>query len=181
MWLQKEYSKTAGWDDMSWQYDHAILKLYDIETKETVQLTEPDWMSTHADIDGDVIVWLDHRNSKCLKLDYMVKIKSADFVKSAEEILNKQRTQEQLSSVRKEIDALHDGYQDINPGDSYTLCYDAETQITELFLNETLLTTVSSEEFAQVYFSIWLGEQNPLSSSLRKNLLSGPAWRNQNG
>lgn len=68
---------------------------------------------------------------------------------------------------------LHNAYQDVQKGDSYYLCYDAQQHQTTLTLNDTKLVTVPSAEFAKVYFGIWLGEIKPIDERLRERLLRG--------
>jgi hypothetical protein len=53
------------------------------------------------------------------------------------------------------------------------MCYDAKQQASTLVLNAETLTTVKSAAFASVYFSIWLGEKQPIAQVLREELLEG--------
>jgi hypothetical protein len=111
--------------------------------------------------------------SKCLHLQYAVGVKKDDFITAANTVLARQFTPEQLNKVANELDILHDGYQDVEKGDSYTLCYADKTETTSLALNDKVVVAVSSPVFAETYFSIWLGETEPLDDKLRKNLLAG--------
>lgn len=111
--------------------------------------------------------------SKCLHLQYVVGVKKDDFITAANTVLARQFTPEQLSRVADELEILHDGYQDVEKGDSYTLCYADKTATTSLALNDEVVVAVSSPAFAETYFSIWLGENEPLDDKLRKNLLAG--------
>lgn len=111
--------------------------------------------------------------SKCLHLQYVVGVKKDDFITAANTVLARQFTPEQLNKVASELEMLHDGYQDVEKGDSYTLCYADETKTTSLALNDKIVVSVASPAFAEIYFSIWLGETEPLDDKLRGNLLAG--------
>lgn len=110
--------------------------------------------------------------SKCLHLQYSVGIEKDDFITAANTILTRQFSPEQLGQVSNELEILHGGYKDVEEGDSYTLCYYEKTETTSLALNGQELVSVSSPDFAEIYFSIWLGNTAPLDEKLRKNLLT---------
>ena len=115
---------------------------------------------------------LDGKTSRCLKLQYSVALKADDFRKSAIKILSRQHSPETLERVKSEIERLHNAYREVGEGDSYSLCYDAENQTTTLSLNQQELVSIASPEFAEIYFGIWLGENEPLDEELRKQLLT---------
>jgi hypothetical protein len=118
---------------------------------------------------------LDADVSKCLKLTYDVKLKPEDFIKGANMVLERQHPTEHLEMLKPHIDALHDAYQSVDKGDTYLLCYDAQTSTTSLSLNETTVAVIESEPFSSAYFGIWLSPDQPLSSSLQKDLVKGTA------
>lgn len=111
--------------------------------------------------------------SKCLNLEYTVNVGKDDFIKAANSVLNRQFTQEQLTPVSSEIEALHQGYRDVRDGDRYTLCYNSIKKTTSLSYNGSKLVAINSPTFAEIYFSIWLGSSNPLDKKLRDDLLAG--------
>lgn len=111
--------------------------------------------------------------SKCLYLEYAVDIEREDFVKAANSVLNRQFSDQQLAQVDQYIELLHQGYRDVQDGDSYTLCYTSTDKVTTLSYNDILLVSVDAPHFAKVYFSIWLGQNEPLDESLRDDLLAG--------
>ncbi len=115
---------------------------------------------------------LDGKTSRCLNLRYSVALKADDFRKSAVKILSRQHAPEKLERVKTEIERLHNAYREVGAGDSYSLCYDAESQTTTLSLNRQELVSIVSPEFAEVYFGIWLGDNEPLDEGLRKQLLT---------
>lgn len=110
-------------------------------------------------------------SSRCLQLNYNVSLSAENFIEAADTILAKQHSKEALDAVHGEISQLHTSYQKVEEGDTYTLCYDAERQETELRLNHKLLVTIASATFAEYYFGIWLGEKDPLSDDLRNDLI----------
>jgi hypothetical protein len=117
---------------------------------------------------------MDSETSRCLKLTYNVSLAVKDFVLGAEIVLARQHSPEKIAKLRKEIDMLHRAYRDVRKGDSYYLCYDAQQRLTTLTLNDTELVSVTSAEFAEAYFGIWLGAVQPIDEKLRDRLLSGP-------
>lgn len=135
-----------------------FIKVYDasLYTKEAVH--DQDILS------GDI--------SKCLFLHYAVSVGRDDFIKAADTVLARQFTAEERSGVQQEIDSLHKAYVDVADGDIYSLCYDRSTGRTTLSLNSKELATIDSGQFAKIYFSIWLGETDPLDESLRDSLLA---------
>lgn len=116
---------------------------------------------------------LSPQSSRCLKLNYAVSLTKRDFIEAAEKILRKQHDLNIIERVRPQLAQLHDNYQPVRDGDSYTLCYNGQTQTTRLLLNGIEQVEIQSADFAAVYFGIWLGEKEPLSQELRSALLSG--------
>ncbi len=109
--------------------------------------------------------------SKCLKLTYDVELKPEDFVKGAETVLKRQYPAEHLELLKPHVEALHSAYQRVEKGDSYVLCYEAETGQTSLSLNDQTVAVIESEPFSSAYFGIWLSPNQPLSESLQKKLV----------
>lgn len=110
--------------------------------------------------------------SKCLLLEYNVPVSSKDFIKAANTVLKRQFTDEKLGKVQNELDRLHSNYSDVKDGDNYTLCYDKSKSKTILSQNNKEIVRIQSRPFAEVYFSIWLGNKSPLDNVLRDNLLA---------
>lgn len=111
--------------------------------------------------------------SKCLLLEYVVDIGKEDFVKAANTVLNRQFSENQLARVNSDIESVHQGYRDVRDGDSYTLCYSSTDSLTTLSYNGGVLVSIDSPDFAEIYFSIWLGSSDPLDETLRNDLLAG--------
>ena len=113
---------------------------------------------------------LDPDVSKCLELNYSVGLKPEDFIKGATIVLERQHPTEYLERIRPHVDALHDAYRPVDKGDTYILCYDAESEMTTLSLNTEQLVAIQSEEFSSAYFGIWLSPDQPLSTALQRQL-----------
>lgn len=110
--------------------------------------------------------------SKCLRLEYAVDVSRKDFITAANKVLSRQFTPERLMTVENELNTLHEGYRDVKDGDSYSLCYREADKTTTLSLNGGDIVSIASADFAEIYFSIWLGSSNPLDKTLRDNLLA---------
>jgi hypothetical protein len=109
--------------------------------------------------------------SRCLKLDYAVEVSPEDFIRAADTILKRQHDKDILTRVEPEINKLHRSYSKVAKGDNYTLCYDSAARATTLYRNSLPQVEIVSEEFAEIYFGIWLGAKDPLSDGLRNRLL----------
>jgi hypothetical protein len=104
-----------------------------------------------------------------LKLEYFWEIGGEKFGPAAESVLERNLDEESLERLRPQIEALHQQYRDVKPGDRYALTY-LPGEGTELAKNGLRLALVPGEEFAPAYFGIWLGE-DPLDRDLRDQLL----------
>ena len=106
---------------------------------------------------------------KRLELQYFRALSGPDFGKAAEEVMAGTVPKAQLASLRPRIDRLHALYEDIKPGDRYSLTYIPGVG-TELALNGQPKGTVEGADFAAAYFAIWLGSK-PISESLKAQML----------
>jgi hypothetical protein len=109
---------------------------------------------------------------KRLELEYFWAIAGPDFGKAADALLPKNVPEETLAQLRPRIERLHALYEDVKPGDRYSLTYIPGVG-TELALNGKVKGTIEGANFAAAYFTIWLGPQ-PLSASLKAQLLGTP-------
>lgn len=110
--------------------------------------------------------------SKCLKLIYDVSLTPDNFIEGANTILAKQHPETILEGFKSELDTLHAAYQPVEDGDHYTLCYDSISATTTLSLNNSKLAAITSRDFSNIYFGIWLGKEDPLDEDLRDDLLT---------
>jgi hypothetical protein len=106
---------------------------------------------------------------KRLELEYFWSIDGDKFGPVAESALERNLDAESFERLRPRVEALHEKYQDVEPGDRYALTYLPE-EGTELARNGVRLALVPGEDFARAYFGIWLGEA-PLDRGLRDRLL----------
>jgi hypothetical protein len=106
---------------------------------------------------------------KRLELEYFWPIAGDKFGPVAERVLERNLDADTLEQLRPRVEALHEKYQDVEPGDRYALTY-LPGEGTELAKNGVRLALVPGEEFARAYFGIWLGEA-PLDRGLRDKLV----------
>jgi hypothetical protein len=109
---------------------------------------------------------------KRLELEYFWDIPGEKFGPVAESALARNLDERSLERLRPQIEAFHQKYQNVKPGDRYALTY-LPGEGTELAKNGIRLALVPGEEFARAYFRIWLGEA-PLDRDLRDQLLKQP-------
>jgi hypothetical protein len=105
-----------------------------------------------------------------LELYYFRKIGREDVIKAAWTTLNRQHPAATLERLRGDLDALHDKFQDIQPGDRYALNFAPESGLS-LERNGEIAFTSQDPELARAYLGIWLAP-NGLSDTLRNQLLA---------
>ena len=104
-----------------------------------------------------------------LAIRYSRNFKKQTLIKSADTILNDLHDASDLSAIQAKLDKINSYYVDVEKGDAYTLVYHPDKGTT-LFLNDEPLVTLEGKEFAEIYFSIWLGG-HPKSKALKNDLL----------
>lgn len=107
--------------------------------------------------------------SYALSLRYEKSLTRDTLVKTANSILQDLHGKAILKRIEKELSKINEYYLDVQKGDVYTLVYHPNRGTTLLF-NEMPLVTISGEEFARIYFSIWLGD-HPKTKNLKRDLL----------
>lgn len=112
------------------------------------------------------------KSSRCLLLSYEVDLSVENFIEAADKVLNRQHDTEHIERIQNQLDQLNLSYRDVRENDQYLLCYDGNLKQTNLRLNGKLLTTLTSDIFAEIYFGIWLGEKAPIDLGLRSDLLA---------
>jgi len=108
---------------------------------------------------------------KILELVYLREISADDFTRSSDKLLRENLSQEQYQQLGERLVELYRLFRDVQTGDRYTLAYHPETG-TELRFNGDPLGRIPGHDFAQAYFSIWLGSR-PISVTFRDQLLGG--------
>jgi Chalcone isomerase-like len=114
-----------------------------------------------ADVLGDV--------PKRLELSYFWGISGPKFGEAGDEILAQNIDPQMLARLRPRLDKLNALYEDVRPGDRYSLTYVPGVG-TELALNDRPLGVIDGADFGSAYFRIWLGD-HPLDTRLRDQLL----------
>ncbi|WP_373501784.1 chalcone isomerase family protein [Desulfococcus sp.] len=104
-----------------------------------------------------------------LELEYLHAIKKEDFAESTRVWIRKNTSETAFERLGPEIERFNRLYENVSPGDRYTLAYDPAVGTT-LSLNGEEKGTVEGAEFSAALFSIWIGK-TPLSDKLRAGLL----------
>ena len=107
--------------------------------------------------------------AKCLELAYSVGLSAEDFQESGNAILKRNVDQTTWEGLQDRLAMLNAAYQSVEKGDRYALAY-LPGQGTTLKLNGVPLVTIEGADFANAYFSIWLGE-DAAKKSFRDDLL----------
>ena len=108
---------------------------------------------------------------RCLLLEYRREVTRDLIVTAATTVLSRQGAA--LPALQERLDRLHSAYRDVGEGDRYILCH-APGRATRLLLNGQELTRIDGDDFAAVYFGIWLRE-GAISEELRATLLGDVA------
>ncbi len=106
---------------------------------------------------------------KRLEIEYYYSLVGRDIAAAGEKILAANVSTDQLQGLRPRIDRMQSWYQDVKPGDRYTLTY-IPGHGTELALNGKSKGIIEGADFAAAYFTIWLGKA-PMDVGLKDQLL----------
>ena len=109
---------------------------------------------------------------KRLELSYLRALKAGDFAEAADRVMPDNVPASAIDNIRSRIDQLNRLYQDIKPGDRYSLTYVPGVG-TELAHNGTVKGIIPGSDFAAAYFAIWLGP-DPINQRLKEGLLGLP-------
>ncbi|MGD9301306.1 MAG: chalcone isomerase family protein [Desulfobacterales bacterium] len=107
--------------------------------------------------------------AKRIELEYFRAIKGKDFGPATNKSIAKNVDTQTFERLRPQIDYHNSLYQDVQPGDRYSLTY-IPGRGTELALNGEPIGVIEGADFAQAVFSIWLGS-NPINDSFKKQIL----------
>lgn len=105
----------------------------------------------------------------CLQFRYLRAIDKSIISESSTKLLQKNLSEQELSQIQKRIDTLNTAYRSVDKGDRSSLTY-IPSEGTTLRINGKKMTTIEGQDFAALYFKIWLGEK-PISISLRDHLM----------
>ncbi|MEM8867641.1 MAG: chalcone isomerase family protein [Verrucomicrobiota bacterium] len=104
-----------------------------------------------------------------LRFSYLRTIKKDIVLRSASRMLEKNLNPEEQQQIAERVAQINECYRTVSKGDSSALVYEPEVG-TSFVLNGERKITIPGQDFARLYFTIWLGEQ-PASVSLRDDLL----------
>ena len=106
---------------------------------------------------------------KRLEVEYFRAIKGKDFGPATRKMIAKNVDTLTLQRLESKIELHGRMYEDVKPGDRYSLTY-VPGRGTELALNGESKGTIEGSEFAAALFSIWLGDK-PINKSFKKEIL----------
>jgi hypothetical protein len=104
-----------------------------------------------------------------LNFRYDRNFRKEQLIRSADEILGELYTSKQLEEIDEQLKSINSTYLDVQKGDEYTLIYQP-VRGTTLLYNGKEKVTIPGERFAEIYFSIWLGD-HPKIKKLSRELL----------
>ena len=107
--------------------------------------------------------------AKRIELEYFRSIKGKDFGPATNESIAKNVDPKTFERLRPQIDFHNSLYEDVQPGDRYSLTY-IPGRGTELALNGEPKGLIEGADFAAAVFSIWLGSK-PINESFKKQIL----------
>ena len=107
--------------------------------------------------------------AKRLELEYFRAIKGEDFGPATDKYIAKNVDATTYERLRPQIAYHNSLYEDVQPGDRYSLTY-IPGRGTELALNGEPKGIIEGTEFAAAVFSIWLGSK-PINDSFKNQIL----------
>lgn len=107
--------------------------------------------------------------AKRIELEYRRAIRGRDFGPATYKGLSENIDSKTIERLRTRIDYHNSLYEDVKPGDRYSLTY-IPGRGTQLALNNEAKGVIEGADFASAIFSIWLG-QSPLNESFKDQLL----------
>jgi hypothetical protein len=107
--------------------------------------------------------------AKRIELEYFRAIKGDDFGPATHASIAKNVDAATYKRLRPQIEYHNSLYEDVQPGDRYSLTY-IPGRGTELALNGEPKGIIEGSEFAAAVFSIWLGPK-PINNSFKDQIL----------
>ena len=93
------------------------------------------------------------------------------MIKEANKIMEKNLTAERFEALKPMLDQLHEVFMDGEKGGRASILFNPGHGLTYEF-NDQMVINIPSDEFANAYFSIWLGEK-PSSRTIKEAMLKG--------
>ena len=106
---------------------------------------------------------------KRLEVEYFHAIKGEDFGITTNKMISKNIDSQTFQRIRSQIDYHNSLYEDVQPGERYSLTYIPERG-TELALNGKSKGIIKGADFASALFSMWLGKF-PMNGPFKQQLL----------
>jgi hypothetical protein len=110
--------------------------------------------------------------AKRLEVEYFHAIEGEDFGPATDKVIARNVDAQTLATLRPRIDQHNALYEDVQPGDRYSLTY-IPGRGTELALNGEPKGLIEGADFAAAIYAMWLGQQ-PMNESFKKQLLGAP-------
>ena len=110
---------------------------------------------------------------KKLIIRYKREIPSEKIIAAGNTLLQKNCLPEEFAAIQNGLEAINRAYTTPQKGDTYALSFHPERGSTVLYFNDEEVASVAGEDFANLYFRIWLGE-HPVSEKFRNELLRLP-------
>jgi len=107
--------------------------------------------------------------AKRIEIEYLRPIEGKDFGPATDKGIAQNVDSETYKRLRPQIDYHNSLYEDVQPGDRYSLTY-IPGKGTELALNGEPKGMIEGADFAAAIFSIWLGAE-PLSESFKDQIV----------
>ena len=106
---------------------------------------------------------------RILELYYFHKISAEEFRESTIEMIRRNTTGVEFSSISERLNIFNSFYRGVKPGDRYRAEY-IPGKGTTLYLNGRAMGRVSGNDFSRAFFSIWIG-RDPIDKKFRDKLL----------
>jgi len=153
-----------------------VQKLHDVELVRQGVGRLRRWMIKGCDIalytpPGTTRQSLFDGRAKALEFVYYVRIAGDQFALASDETLRRNLTAETYARFKTQIDLMGRSFAAVEPRDRYLLYY-VPGKGTTLDLNGKRQGFIPGDEFADIYFQIWLGKQ-PLDAGLYKGMTGG--------
>jgi hypothetical protein len=107
--------------------------------------------------------------AKRIEIEYLRHVRGKDFGPATNESIAKNVDLKTFERLRPQIDYHNSLYEDVQPGDRYSLTY-IPGRGTELALNGEPKGVIKGADFAAAVFSIWLGPK-PINTSFKEQIL----------
>ncbi len=107
---------------------------------------------------------------KRLDIHYFHNTPKKYMIQAADDVLQNNLTAQQYTELQPKIGQLHDAYLDGKKDSCASLIYRPGEGLTYTFDNKSVIT-IPGDDFANAYFSVWLGEQ-PSSRTMKRALLN---------